>query len=391
MKNKKEIIDFVKNNSYFDFEGEEDGTLNFSTRKNGSVSSETASSKDIAEGKLLKNKIEKKFQGLDIRIDVVDEWVLLFVYEKVIVEDEYKYIFKKDYQGQGFSNYHSSLDEFIKYANGWLDDVNWSDIKEKLNKITEYNDNQFTGWYWASPIILKRAGENGNKWGYNFYLIKARKKNSSYNDGGSIKSKGTFKPLGSAKELGITPKIEGHNMIAKCDCGEKFSYQNSKKNIVWECPECKGMKRINETKMADGGGISESEQYHYKKYLEFKDKAEQLLNSDEMPSKYETPKKGTRSYDVGKKQMELGSEAQKHFSMYLKLKHERETKMGNGGDISGKCKATKTIKFKNGLNYFEGLTYNFEFGLSSVSVSYDDGRFTTMSKEVFGNHFEKLT
>lgn len=254
MENKNEIIDFVKNNSYFDFEGEEDKKLNFSTRKNGSVSSETASAKDISEGKLLKNKIEKKFQGLDIRIDVVDEWVLLFVYEKVIVEDEYKYIFKKDYQGAGFSNSHNSLDGFIKYANGWIDDVNWGDIKEKLNKITEYKDNQFTGWHWASPIILKRAGENGNKWGYNFYLIKARRKNSSYKDGGAI-TNGTFNPLGSAKEIGITPKIAVHDMIAKCDCGEKFSYQNSKKDILWQCLECNGMKRIDATKMADGGKI----------------------------------------------------------------------------------------------------------------------------------------
>ena len=61
---------------------------------------------------------------------------------------------------------------------------------------------------------------------------------------GGMISKGLFESLGSAKELGITPKIEGHDMIAKCDCGEKFSYQNSEKNIVWECPECKGMKRI---------------------------------------------------------------------------------------------------------------------------------------------------
>ena len=65
-----------------------------------------------------------------------------------------------------------------------------------------------------------------------------------FSGGGAITSKGIFKSLGSAKELGITPKIEGHDMIAKCDCGEKFSYQNSKKNIVWECPECKGMKRL---------------------------------------------------------------------------------------------------------------------------------------------------
>ena len=67
---------------------------------------------------------------------------------------------------------------------------------------------------------------------------------SKMNEGGEIESKGTFKPLGSAKELGITPKIEGHDMIAKCDCGEKFSYQKSKKDILWQCPECNDMKRI---------------------------------------------------------------------------------------------------------------------------------------------------
>lgn len=65
-----------------------------------------------------------------------------------------------------------------------------------------------------------------------------------FGGGGSIKSKGTFNPLGTAKELGIKPKISGHDMIAECDCGEKFSYQNSKKDILWQCPECDGMKRI---------------------------------------------------------------------------------------------------------------------------------------------------
>jgi hypothetical protein len=80
----------------------------------------------------------------------------------------------------------------------------------------------------------------------------------------------------------------------------------------------------------DGGGISESEQYHYKMYLELKHKAEELLNSDEMPSKsplgdfYETPKKGTRSYDVGKRQLEYSDKARSHYSKYLKLKNERK-------------------------------------------------------------------
>jgi len=62
--------------------------------------------------------------------------------------------------------------------------------------------------------------------------------------GGSIGNKGTFKSLGSAKELGIKPDIKSHDMIAICDCGGKFSYQNSKKNIPWQCPECNKIKRI---------------------------------------------------------------------------------------------------------------------------------------------------
>jgi hypothetical protein len=82
-------------------------------------------------------------------------------------------------------------------------------------------------------------------------------KSNILKEGGSIKSNGTFKPLGSAKELGITPKIAGHDMIAKCDCGEKFSYQNSKKDILWQCPECNGMKRISDNIMANGGSVLE--------------------------------------------------------------------------------------------------------------------------------------
>lgn len=258
MENKKEIIDFVKNNSYFDFEGEEDGMLNFSTRKNGSVSSETASSKDITEGKSIKSKIEDKFKGLDIKIEVVDEWVLLFVSEKKTIKDEYKYTFKKDLKGAGFSSSFNSMEELIDRYGSWID-VNWDNIKKEVNKITDYPNDTFSGWMESNPMILKRAGEEGNTWGYNFYLIKSKKKNRSYKGGGSIDAKGTFASLGSAKELGIIPKIAGHDMIAKCDCGEKFSYQNSKKDILWQCPECNGMKKLDTTKMVDGGSVKKKE------------------------------------------------------------------------------------------------------------------------------------
>jgi len=106
--------------------------------------------------------------------------------------------------------------------------------------------------------------------------------------------------------------------------------------------------------MKKGGGVNvlETEEYHYKKYLDFKNKAEELLNSNEMPSKYETPKKGTKSYDIGKKQMEFSDEAQKHYSMYLKLKKERE-QMATGGGVGDNKKGLlqkERIRLRKQLN-----------------------------------------
>ena len=47
-----------------------------------------------------------------------------------------------------------------------------------------------------------------------------------------------FNSIGSAIGFGTIPIIEGHDMVAECDCGEKFTYQNSKKDILWQCPKC---------------------------------------------------------------------------------------------------------------------------------------------------------
>jgi len=63
-------------------------------------------------------------------------------------------------------------------------------------------------------------------------------------DGGSIKS--NHKIVGSGIKLEIIPKIKGHDMIAECsDCKDKFSYQKSKSNILWECPNCLSKKHIS--------------------------------------------------------------------------------------------------------------------------------------------------
>jgi hypothetical protein len=190
IENKKEIIDFVKSNSYFDFEeGEEDENIYFSTRKNGDVGAEIASNIDIGEAKSLKKKVEDKFQDLVVTIEVVDEWVTLTIHKKQVDKYTYRYIFRKGVEGEGFTKGFENIYALIKYAKGFIDFVDWNEIIEKSNKITKYEEPQFTGWYWSSPILLKKAGEEGNKYGYNFYFIKSRglkEKVNSYAEGGGV-------------------------------------------------------------------------------------------------------------------------------------------------------------------------------------------------------------
>jgi hypothetical protein len=171
---KGDIIKYVKDNSYFDYEGEENGILQFSTRKNGSVLNETASNIDILEGKKLKIKILENFNKIDVKLEAVDEYVLIFISEIKEKLDEFRYIFIKDYNGQGFSEGYKTMDELIKKRGDWID-VDWELIKNKIDSINNFTDNKFTGWYGSNRMLIKGAGEEGNDWGYNFYIQKDKK------------------------------------------------------------------------------------------------------------------------------------------------------------------------------------------------------------------------
>jgi len=62
--------------------------------------------------------------------------------------------------------------------------------------------------------------------------------------GGAIEN--NHSSLGCATKLGIPTIVSAHDTISKCaDCGYKFSYQNSKSNILWECPYCLSKKHIS--------------------------------------------------------------------------------------------------------------------------------------------------
>jgi hypothetical protein len=177
---KDNIIEFVKNNSYLDFDQEDDGALIFSTRENGDVGEEEPGQQDIAEAKKLRLLILQKFKSLtyniDVIIEIVDEWVMLTVKNKEEKVDEYKYAFKKsDDTGAGFTEGgFRTMDDLIKRFGDWIE-VDWEKIKSDLDKINEFPDNTFMGWHRSRPFLIKKAGEKGNQWGYSFYIIKSKK------------------------------------------------------------------------------------------------------------------------------------------------------------------------------------------------------------------------
>jgi len=91
---------------------------------------------------------------------------------------ELKYVFVKhdkpyyDRGWRGFTDSFKSFDDMITRYGDWVD-VDWDEIKKKLDTINDFPDNQFNGWYYSRPLRIKSVGDKGNKWGYNFSVIKA--------------------------------------------------------------------------------------------------------------------------------------------------------------------------------------------------------------------------
>jgi len=93
-----------------------------------------------------------------------------------------KYIFvkhDKPYYVRGWSGFadgFNSFDEMItKY--GHYVDVDWDEIKNKLDKINDYPEPTFSNTMNSRPLRISSIGDEGNKMGYNFSIIKSIPKN----------------------------------------------------------------------------------------------------------------------------------------------------------------------------------------------------------------------
>jgi hypothetical protein len=71
----------------------------------------------------------------------------------------------------GFAEGFNSFDELITKYGHWID-VDWDEIKNKLDNINNYPEDTFTNKMNSYPLRISSIGDEGNTWGYNFSIIK---------------------------------------------------------------------------------------------------------------------------------------------------------------------------------------------------------------------------
>ena len=170
----KKLLKFIESTkTYMDIYDEGDAEqIMLQTRENGDVGYEEAGSEDVAEAERVQKLIKKKFPDLRVEIEEVDEWVHLNIWPPKVHEYRYRYQKADPKTGSGFSETFNTFDEMLKKRKTFVDGVNWKDVKKKLDKITDYPNNLFTGWHSSDRIVISKAGDKGNDWGYDFYVYK---------------------------------------------------------------------------------------------------------------------------------------------------------------------------------------------------------------------------
>ena len=88
-----------------------------------------------------------------------------------------KYIFVKhdkpygNRDWRGFADGFDSFDEMITRYGSYVD-VDWDEIKRKLDTINDYPVETFNNTRNSYPLRISSIGDKGNEWGYHFSIIK---------------------------------------------------------------------------------------------------------------------------------------------------------------------------------------------------------------------------
>ena len=167
------FIDSIK--TYMDVYDEDDlEEIMLNTRENGDVGSETTGREDIKEAQRVQKLIKKKFPDLIVSIEEVDEWVHLNIQAPKVPVYKYRYRKADPKTGQGFSETFNTFDDMLKKRKTFVEGVDWKDVKKKLDKITDYPENEYDGTHASDKIVISKVGDEGNDWGYDFYVYKLK-------------------------------------------------------------------------------------------------------------------------------------------------------------------------------------------------------------------------
>jgi hypothetical protein len=177
-----DIIRFVADNSYFEFDGEDDDrTLTFSTRQNGDVGSERPGAEDIKEGKRIGREILSKFPETSVSLEEVDEWVMLTVKEKRPKETKTSYVFVKhsdpdpsSLKSSGFSESFDDIEDLRKTVERFLPEVDFTELEVDLEDLQLKPAHSFQlGDFKQGRILVSKPGDN--RYGYYFTVLKKQR------------------------------------------------------------------------------------------------------------------------------------------------------------------------------------------------------------------------
>ena len=80
---------------------------------------------------------------------------------------------KHDENNAGFSQSFPNLESLVYQMGDYLPILDWYEVKDKLDKIDYFPNNNFTGNYSSNRMLISPEGADGNDWGYSFSIIKS--------------------------------------------------------------------------------------------------------------------------------------------------------------------------------------------------------------------------
>ena len=90
------------------------------------------------------------------------------------IEDPFTYTFvKHDEKNAGFSQSFRNFQLLVAQFGDWISKLDWSKVKDQLDKIDYFPNPTFTDKYNSNRMLISKAGDEGNNWGYNFSIVKS--------------------------------------------------------------------------------------------------------------------------------------------------------------------------------------------------------------------------